>query len=61
MTLSPQEVLVFCLIGLIAGGLASMVVKETQLGCMGKMVIGIVGAVIGGMIFDWADVEIGGE
>lgn len=42
----------FLLIGLIAGWLAGQIVQGSGLGIVGNIVVGIVGALIGGYIFD---------
>jgi uncharacterized membrane protein YeaQ/YmgE (transglycosylase-associated protein family) len=44
-------------VGLIAGGLAKVVTGVRGAGCLGTMVIGIVGGIVGGLIFTAA----GGE
>lgn len=46
------------LIGLVAGWLASLLVKGRGLGLFGDIVVGIVGALIGGLIFDALDITI---
>lgn len=55
-----MHVLAFLLIGLIAGRIASMLVRGGGLGLLGNMILGIVGAVIGGYIFDLLDIAAGG-
>lgn len=44
-------------VGLIAGGLARWVVKDTRAGCIYTMVIGVLGAVIGGWLMSLIDEE----
>jgi uncharacterized membrane protein YeaQ/YmgE (transglycosylase-associated protein family) len=41
----------FLLIGLVAGWLASQIMKGPDLNVVGNMVLGVVGAVIGGFLF----------
>jgi uncharacterized membrane protein YeaQ/YmgE (transglycosylase-associated protein family) len=43
----------FLLIGLIAGWLAGMMMKGSGYGMIGDIVIGIVGAVVGGYVLSW--------
>ena len=48
--LEPGNVLAWLLVGLIAGALAGRVVEGRGLGCVGDIVVGVVGAVLGGLI-----------
>ncbi|MGE5341176.1 MAG: GlsB/YeaQ/YmgE family stress response membrane protein [Candidatus Omnitrophota bacterium] len=41
----------FILVGLIAGWLAGVLVKGSGFGIIGDIVVGIIGALIGGLIF----------
>jgi uncharacterized membrane protein YeaQ/YmgE (transglycosylase-associated protein family) len=43
----------FLLIGLIAGWLAGLIMKGSGYGLLGDMVIGILGAMIGGHVLGW--------
>ncbi len=48
---------VICLItGAILGGLAAQLMKGRGFGLIGDIVVGAVGGVIGGLVFDWLDV-----
>ena len=42
-------------IGLIAGGLARWIVKDDRSGCVYTMVVGVLGALIGGALMNAAD------
>lgn len=53
-----EAILLFIVIGLIAGWLAGILVKGGGFGVLGDIVVGILGAVIGGYIF--GAVGIGG-
>lgn len=58
-----ESVLIFLLIGLIAGWLAGVLFKGSGFGVLGDIVIGILGAQIGGWIFDragWSAYGFGG-
>lgn len=45
-----DSLLGWLIVGLIAGFLASVVVRGRGLGCLGNIVVGLVGAVIGGYL-----------
>ncbi len=51
-----MEILSILLVGLVAGWLASLIMKGRGLGFWGDLLIGIAGAFIGGMIFDALDI-----
>ncbi len=46
-----QSLLLFLLIGLIAGWLAAVLVKGRGFGVLGDILVGIIGAELGGWIF----------
>ena len=48
----PQSVIAWVIIGLIAGWLAGTVSRGRGFGCIADIVLGMVGAVIGGWIFE---------
>lgn len=50
ITLDPESILVWALIGLVAGFLASRVMTGHGLGLVGDIVVGIVGAIAGGFL-----------
>jgi uncharacterized membrane protein YeaQ/YmgE (transglycosylase-associated protein family) len=47
-----MSILWFILIGIVAGWLAGLLMRGHGFGMIGDLVLGIVGAVIGGFIFD---------
>ena len=49
-----MEILMWLIIGLVAGVLASMIVGGTGYGIIGDIVVGIVGAFVGGALFRYA-------
>ena len=55
-----MDVLWILLIGLIAGWIASRVMKVRDLGLGGYLVIGMIGAFLGGYIFIFLDIPSGG-
>ncbi|AXI03116.1 GlsB/YeaQ/YmgE family stress response membrane protein [Aquirhabdus parva] len=50
----------FLLIGLVAGWLAGLLVKGGGFGIIGDMIVGVLGAFIGGFIFTKLGVSAGG-
>lgn len=58
--MSAETVLVWLLIGAIAGWLAGMIVRGHGLGLVGNIIVGIVGAVIGGWLFERLGVSTSG-
>lgn len=58
--MATENLLVFLLIGIIAGFLAGKIMKGSGFGVLGDLVVGIVGAVLGGWLFGTLGVGIGG-
>lgn len=52
------NILWFLLVGLVAGWLASLIVRGRGMGMFGDIVVGIVGALIGGLVFDALNVRL---
>jgi len=50
----------FLLVGLVAGWLAGMLVKGGGFGIIGDMIVGIIGAFVGGFVFEKLGVSAGG-
>ena len=46
-----MDLLTWCIVGLVAGILASLVMGGTGYGLIGDIIIGIVGAFVGGWLF----------
>ncbi|RUW73413.1 GlsB/YeaQ/YmgE family stress response membrane protein, partial [Mesorhizobium sp. M1E.F.Ca.ET.063.01.1.1] len=55
-----ESLLVFIIIGAIAGWLAGLIVKGFGFGLVGNIVVGIVGALIAGWLFPRLGFTIGG-
>ena len=51
MVLDPGGILAWIIVGLVAGFLASHVMRGVGFGIVGDVVIGLVGAFIGGLLF----------
>lgn len=56
-----QQTLVFLVIGAIAGWLAGQILKGGGFGLLGNIIVGILGAVVGGWLFKMFNISIGGE
>jgi len=52
MAVDLTSLIVFLLIGLIAGWLADMLVKGVAFGLVGDLVVGVIGAFIGGWLLN---------
>ncbi|OQW55511.1 MAG: hypothetical protein A4S14_12775 [Proteobacteria bacterium SG_bin9] len=55
-----ESVIVWLIVGAIAGWLAGMIVKGGGFGLIGNIVIGIVGAVVAGWLLPRLGIAIGG-
>jgi uncharacterized membrane protein YeaQ/YmgE (transglycosylase-associated protein family) len=53
------NIIVWIIVGAIAGWLADLVIKGISLGLLGKILAGIIGAVIGGWLFSLLGISIG--
>jgi uncharacterized membrane protein YeaQ/YmgE (transglycosylase-associated protein family) len=58
--LGIESLLVFLLVGAIAGWLAGLIVKGYGFGILGNIVVGIVGAFIAGLILPAVGLAFGG-
>ncbi|KQV43926.1 MULTISPECIES: GlsB/YeaQ/YmgE family stress response membrane protein [unclassified Rhizobium] len=54
-----ESILVFLIVGAIAGWLAGLIVSGGGFGLIGNIVIGIIGAVIAGTLFPYLGVSLG--
>jgi uncharacterized membrane protein YeaQ/YmgE (transglycosylase-associated protein family) len=54
------DIVWFLLIGLVAGWLASYLIKVRGLGLVEKLVVGVIGALIGGYVFRFLPVNVSG-
>jgi uncharacterized membrane protein YeaQ/YmgE (transglycosylase-associated protein family) len=47
------EIIGWIILGIVAGGIASLLVPgRTPLGCIGVVAVGILGALVGGLVFE---------
>jgi uncharacterized membrane protein YeaQ/YmgE (transglycosylase-associated protein family) len=58
--MEPQSLIIWLLIGAIAGWLAGVIMKGYGFGLIGNIVVGIVGSLIGGWLFGTYTVGTGG-
>lgn len=52
-----MNLLGWIVVGLVAGGLARWIVKDSRTGCIYTMIIGVLGALIGGFLMSLVDEE----
>lgn len=57
--MSAETLVIWILIGALAGWLAGLVVRGFGFGVIGNIVIGILGAILGGWLFGAAGIVIG--
>ena len=50
----------FLFVGFLAGWIAGLLVKGRGFGCIGNVLIGAIGGLIGGFVFQLAGLEYGG-
>lgn len=55
------NLLVFLVIGLLAGWLASVIMKGGSFGLIGDLIVGVIGAFIGGWVFGMLGIKAGGN
>jgi uncharacterized membrane protein YeaQ/YmgE (transglycosylase-associated protein family) len=55
-----MELIWFILIGLVAGAIAGRIVQGSGFGTLGDIVVGILGAVLGGFLFSTFGISSGG-
>ena len=54
-----MEIIYFLIIGAIAGWLAGLIMRGGGFGLLGNIVVGIIGAVVGGYLLAWLNIDIG--
>lgn len=58
--LTMPDIVFYIIIGLIAGWLAGVIMKERSMGLLGNLIVGIIGAIIGAYIFEFFGISTGG-
>ena len=61
VTFVPEQVITWVVIGLIAGFLASIFVRGRGMGVLGNVVVGLLGALIGGFLFSIFNVQVSAD
>ncbi|RMG18429.1 MAG: GlsB/YeaQ/YmgE family stress response membrane protein [Planctomycetota bacterium] len=63
MDMTVGQIVVWCIIGLLAGSLAGLVVKGKKegFGWVTNLIFGLIGAFVGGAAFDKLDIDLGLE
>jgi len=55
-----MEFLWFALVGMVAGWLAGLMMKTGGFGALGNMILGVLGAMVGGYLFRYFGISAGG-
>lgn len=53
------SLIIFILVGLIAGWLAGMIMKGKGFGLIGNVIVGLIGGLLGGWLFNLLKISIG--
>lgn len=56
-----EQLLVFLLIGALAGWLGGLIIRGGGFGLLGNIIVGVLGAVFGGWLFKVLGISVGGE
>jgi uncharacterized membrane protein YeaQ/YmgE (transglycosylase-associated protein family) len=57
--MDPTAIVIWLVVGAIAGWLASIIVKGGGLGLIGDIIVGLIGAAIGGFLMSALGISIG--
>ncbi|MGQ0531089.1 MAG: GlsB/YeaQ/YmgE family stress response membrane protein [Caulobacteraceae bacterium] len=57
--MSAETLIIWILVGAVAGWLAGLVVRGFGFGLVGNIIVGILGAILGGWLFGAAGIAIG--
>jgi uncharacterized membrane protein YeaQ/YmgE (transglycosylase-associated protein family) len=60
IVLDPVSIILWIVIGVVAGWLAGLVMKGSGYGIIGDLIIGLIGALVGGFIFSLFGAAYGG-
>jgi uncharacterized membrane protein YeaQ/YmgE (transglycosylase-associated protein family) len=59
ISISTEQIVVWVVIGVLAGSLAAMFIKSTKKGMFSNLIVGLVGALLGGFLFDLLNINLG--
>jgi uncharacterized membrane protein YeaQ/YmgE (transglycosylase-associated protein family) len=61
MNISLGQIIIWLIVGALAGSFAGMIVKrqKTGFGRLGNLGVGLVGALIGGLLFNLLNIDLG--
>jgi uncharacterized membrane protein YeaQ/YmgE (transglycosylase-associated protein family) len=59
--MSPVSLLIFLAVGALAGWLAGKLMKGSGFGLIGNIIVGIIGAFIGGWVFRQVGIHVGSD
>jgi uncharacterized membrane protein YeaQ/YmgE (transglycosylase-associated protein family) len=59
--MSTEQLIVFLVIGCVAGWLAGLITKGGGFGILGNIIAGVLGSVLGGWLFGILGISIGGK
>ncbi len=57
IVLMPGGIIAWIVVGILAGWLAGFLTRSRGFGCFGNLVIGLIGAAVGGLVFSLFDVR----
>lgn len=60
MQLDKKSLIIFLIIGAVAGWLAGLLMKGRGFGLLGNIIVGIIGAILGGFLFGVLGIVAGG-
>jgi uncharacterized membrane protein YeaQ/YmgE (transglycosylase-associated protein family) len=58
--MDTQSLVWFLVIGLIAGWLASRILRKRGFGLVGDLIVGVIGSLLGGWLFNLLGITVGG-
>jgi len=54
----PEQVIAWVIVGLLAGSLAGLLIRGRRFGFVSSVVIGLLGALLGGFLFSVLDIKV---
>lgn len=59
LAVDATGLILFLVIGAVAGWIAGNLMKGGGFGLIGNLIVGVIGAFLGGMIFNWLGINLG--